>query len=132
MNKGLEIINVKLKDKENKFGRQVVNGLGETLFIIEKEELDIIETELKRLEKIDNPKIVGTTTISKAFEGFLIKQCPDVEKKLKALEIIKEKQVNVGALYELDLKLYNKYVKEINGTPTLTKKEYDLLKEVLL
>ena len=52
-------------------------------------------------------------------------------KKLKALEIIKEKEVDVGALCELDLVLYNKYVKEINGTPTLTQEEYDLLKEIL-
>ena len=57
----------------------------------------IIETALKKLEK---PKeIVGTTTVDKALEQFLIDSCSEVAKKLKALEIIKKKQVNVLNLY---------------------------------
>ena len=63
--------------------------------------------------------------------SFPEKEFQIVEKELKALEIIKKKMVDVGASQELDLELYNKYVKEINGTPTLTQQEYDLLKEVI-
>lgn len=59
--------------------------------------IEIIKTALKRLEEIDNPKIVGTTTVNKALEEFLIQSCPDVEKKLKALEIIK-RNVNIAQL----------------------------------
>lgn len=60
----------------------------------------------------------------------------DVEKELKALEIIKEKQINVNGLinhfkygngnYEIYLKMY-RYLGLL-----LTQDEFDLLKEVLL
>lgn len=89
-------------------------------FLFLEEELDIIETALEDYDLLKRS---------------LNRNWVDVindDKKLKALEIIKEKKVDVGALCELDLELYNKYAKEINGTPTLTKEEYDLLREVLL
>lgn len=44
------------------------------------------------------------------------------------LKVTKKKSVDVGAICVLNFKEYNQYVKEINGTPTLTRKEYDLLK----
>lgn len=55
-----------------------------------------------------------------------------IETALKALEIIKEKRVNVGALLmSSDCETYNdiSYSGEENK---LTQEEYDLLKEVLL
>ena len=52
------------------------------------------------------------------------KECLSIiEKELRALEIIRNKQIDVG-LYELDYKTINSF--------ELTKEEYDLLKEVLL
>ena len=72
----------------------------------------IVEKELKRLEEIDNVMFLNN-------------------KKLKALEIIKKKKVNVFWLFN------SKDVDEYNSAfyqewRYLTQKEYDLLKEVLL
>lgn len=58
---------------------------------------------------------------SKGFEG--------VEKKLKVLEIIKEKEVNVFIfLHSGDLETYNDMVED---NRKLKQEEYDLLKEIL-
>ena len=60
--------------------------------------------------------------------------CDIIEKPLKALEIIKEKKVDIQLLFDLfednrnDYRDYN----ESNECRWLKKKEYDLLKEVLL
>ena len=63
-----------------------------------------------------------------------------IEKELKALEIIKEKRVNVDYFIRFYKdKYYNEYLvdtqftigKQISETP-LTQKEFDLLKEILL
>ncbi len=68
--------------------------------------------------------------------------CDDIKKELKALEIIKEKKVNVGAFMECCLSLsYEEYIKQwgnwhkhifknISGE-VLTQEEFNLLKEVL-
>ena len=57
----------------------------------------------------------------------------DLLKYKKALEIIKEKQVNVSALLTLDdFAEYNEYCSVVGGCKKLTIEEYDLLKEVLL
>ena len=57
----------------------------------------------------------------------------DLLKYKKALEIIKEKQVNVSALLTLDdFAEYNQYCSVVGGCKKLTIEEYDLLKEVLL
>ncbi|MBR1984467.1 MAG: hypothetical protein IKA31_01885 [Clostridia bacterium] len=65
-----------------------------------------------------------------------------IEKELKALEIIKEKNVDIVGVKKLSLEDYNKGVelgdkykpKEMKECPykKLTQDEYDLLKEVLL
>lgn len=58
-----------------------------------------------------------------------------IEKELKALEIIKNKRVDVNdLLLFVNRKAYNDYVVacDDNKLRVLTKKEYDLLKEVLL
>ena len=88
-------------------------------------DLDIIETTLKRLDMYEN--VVG------------IERIQDTNKKLKALEIIKEKRL--AWVWFIDNKLsfedYNKSLDFLVCEPThkpkkLTKEEYDLLKEVLL
>ena len=38
----------------------------------------------------ERKKIVGTTTVDKAFERFLLDTCPEVKKKLKAFEVIRD------------------------------------------
>lgn len=76
----------------------------------------IVENALKRLKQLEEEK--------QSFDRA-------IEKKLKALEIIKEKRVDVGWLISCEnIKQYNGVI----GTAThklLTQEEYDLLKEVL-
>lgn len=80
-------------------------------------EIDIIETALKRLEKIE------TTTHSVLRD--------DISKKLKAFEIVAEKDVDGGWLRRAkDLHEYNSGM-GINSYSALTQEEYDLLKEIL-
>ena len=79
-----------------------------------EDEMLIVETALKRLEQLEEEK--------QSFDRQL-------EKKLKALEIIRKKRVNVRCLMSgWNLGKYNSY----KAHKSLTKKEYDLLKEVLL
>lgn len=79
---------------------------------------------LEELKKIEYKWQYGVFTFIPNFEI--------IEKELKALEIIKEKQANVSALLELDnLQQYNDYCDIVSGCKKLTQEEYDLLKEVL-
>lgn len=59
-----------------------------------------------------------------------------IKKELKALEIIKKKDVDIGLLREETLESYNDIIRErYNNTETeltLTQEEYELLNEVLL
>ncbi len=92
----------------------------------DREQFDTIEKELKRLEKIDD--ILNTGGGIWAEGGF-------VSKNLKALEIIKEKQIDVLyiAMHSSSLKRYNEHVSFTgNNKWCLTQEEFDLLKEVLL
>ena len=52
-----------------------------------------------------------------------------IEKSLKALEIIKNKQVNVFLLHSVDLETYNDMIADNRN---LTQEEFNVLKEVLL
>ena len=89
------------------------------------DELDIIETALKDYEK--------KTKLAKEYADV-----DNVAKRLKALEIIKNKMVNVCAFiswvnlvkftYERYLKIQLDY---LVSAKTLTEEEFDLLKEVL-
>lgn len=96
-------------------------------------ELNIIETALK-----DYELLIMTSNIIKNN----IKDIPreDITKKLKALEIIKEKQVDVGRFIliintwfddDFALHRYNDYLENDLDKWKLTKEEFDLLKEVL-
>ena len=51
-----------------------------------------------------------------------------IEKSLKALEIIKKKQVNVFLLHSVDLETYNDMIAD---NRYLTQEEFNVLKEVL-
>lgn len=91
---------------------------------------EIVETALKRLEKIEDKKIVGTTTMDKALEKFMLDNCPEIKKKIKALEIIKEKFYFEWLLLSKNVDQYNEA--QDDDKNKLTQEEYNLLKEVLL
>lgn len=97
--------------------------------------LDIIESALKRLEEIDN-KPVAFMVSSRGMENAIVKEISKHkeikitnladQKKLKAFEIIKKKDIKVaqyGDYYLID--------KHTNLLGQLTKEEYELLKEIL-
>lgn len=84
-----------------------------------------IENALGRLENYEKNEDFSKDVLNYAF---LTEQ--DKVKKLKALEIIKKKEVNVFIfLHSSDLETYNDIVEDDRK---LTQEEYDLLKEVLL
>ena len=126
MSKGLEALeeikNARLIDhveiKEGLFSNKLLGykrRYGEDVFY---KQIPIIEKELKRLEEYD--KTIPSLT----------KKLAQKLKKEKALEIIKEKQVDVRMFIIYDLENYNKLQK--NDYCKLTKTENDLLDEVLL
>lgn len=94
----------------------------------------VIETALKDYEELKKLKLLPYPKVNDE------EYRRNVIKKLQALEIIKEKQVNVYNLitYHFETEdTYEEYVENFNwcvglGKELLTKKEYDLLKEVLL
>ena len=93
-----------------------------------EEELDIIETALKNYEKLKN-EYDKLESFHKLFIEKYNQLNIEHRKKLKALEIIKEKKVNVNCIISgWSLWKYNSYKTHIN----LTKEEYELLKEVLI
>lgn len=114
-------------------------------------DLSIIEKELKEYQHHEEILNDYGLTLANFREACLLlamlkhekRNIRDIDKQLKALEIIKEKGVNVGyfifRLVHNDLS-YEEYIEE-QETPyldiyvsrkKLTKKEYNLLKEVLL
>ena len=97
--------------------------------IIKDIDFAIIEKELKEYEKMK--RIKGTTTLDNALEETLIRACPNVAKKLKALEIIKNKKVDTSILLQgCSLPEYNEKYK--SKRVRLLANEYNLLKEELL
>lgn len=96
------------------------------------QDVAIIEKELKEYEEMK--RIKGTTTFDKAIEDTLINACPNVAKELKALEIIKNKKVNIISLLSSIEWCNPSHYNDSVGCPIggeLTQEEYDLLKEVL-
>lgn len=55
----------------------------------------------------------------------------NVEKHLKVLETILNKGVDIDSLFILNCEQYNEYCKTIRGGKTLTKHEYNSIKELL-
>ena len=91
---------------------------------IEGHPINIIESALKRLEKIDN-------TTTKMNDKELIMFDEEVGKRLKALEIIKEKGNFLCLHYSEYENKYYIYDAELYMHNELTKEEYELLKEIL-
>ena len=84
----------------------------------------------KGLEALKDIKQLATTIEFdyKKDKVFVKEELDIIEKELKALEIIKNKKVDVSFL-ELGLEQYNTNLRKKHQ---LTQEEYDLLKEVLL
>lgn len=137
MNKGLEALErVKkfsvLLDSEKDIVKDLVEIIPNTLNAIEK--------ELKVLEEHEEILSDYNLTLANFREACLFYAWLKSEKlnfdngakKLKALEIIKEKNVNAyGIKHSKDVYDYN-LTYASNGKEQLTQEEYDLLKEVLL
>ena len=95
---------------------------------------------LKALETIKNADTIYVGCWSDVYTKFPF-ECKTIEKSLKALEIIKDKKVNVRAFLkscfykdiDTQLNVYNSQCndKEMMESKELTKEEYELLKEVL-
>lgn len=108
---------------------------------------NIIETALKDYEKLSKQRYVIFTRTHQQKEMFIDEICKSYkeikvssledEKKLKALEIIKEKNIDVGAIKEcVSAYAYNDF-KELTETAIvkrekMTQEEYEIVKEVLL
>ena len=104
-----------------------------------KEKLDTIETELKRLKKIETQRYL----IINGARGQNKKLIRAYEKQNEILRIIKEKDVDIHNFKEIIIKqdwTYEQYLDEEKDPNTsghqfayklLTKKEFDLLKEWL-
>lgn len=87
--------------------------------------------ELTPLEALENIVVDLTPHLKEANK----EEINIIEKSLKALEIIKNKRVDVNDLFLfVSLKAYNDFVCycDDSNKRKLAKKEYDLLKEVLL
>lgn len=121
----------------------VKNGL-DRMFI--NGSFDIIEKTLKDYEELTNKPVMlygrtnGKTqalidTVCKNYKDVKITNLED-EKKLKALEIIKNKMVDIhNLIYSSNVEEYNKFAMNYNQelcNTLLTQEEYELLKEVLL
>ena len=79
----------------------------------------------------ERKKIVGTTTIDKALERFLLDHCPEVKKKLQALEIIKREPNILSAVQGYET--YDDFQNDEEpwlDYDCVSREEFDLLKEV--
>ena len=101
--------------------KDVSLSLGNILNDVYDAEINVIKTALKRLEEIDN---------SIGYGGGVYATGGIIDKKLKALEIIKNKKVDVSWLFSREVNDYIDY-NVWSGAKNLTQEEYDLLKEVL-
>lgn len=139
-NKCLDGLETTLKylQEENKLLRENVENLDETYFdtwyacerlkkntnyalMFIDNTYCLVDTKDNKFDVIENYKITNKGIIDN-----------ETQKKLKTLEIIKKKEVNVAALLELDnLQQYNDYCDMVGGCKKLTQEEYEFLKEVL-
>ena len=109
MNKGLEALKELKEACETHMGRMI--------YILQEDKFELIENELKRLEKLDEEKT--------SFDRQL-------EKELKAFEIIKEKpQATLWLTQYCDKETeYDDMISIFKED--ITKEQFNLLKEVLL
>ena len=82
----------------------------------------------KELEALERLFCAGRLDLDYVLNGKQNQDYKIIEKSLKALEIIKNKQVNVFLLHSVDLETYNDMIADNRN---LTQEEYELLKEVL-
>ena len=101
--------------------KELKKRYGKNFSLNDDERCRVIEAALKEKEK----KIIRTITVNKALEQFLIDSCPEVEKKLKALEILKD-------WFEVIEDENGYHLRTLFDIGRITKEDYDLLKEVLL
>ena len=146
MSKGIEAITSPVST-ELKNGKQ--------FYTYTKEDVEAIEKELQDLDTIKElfsqygleyklTSVREALLLLKQYQGsFGVRGQALITKKLKALEIIKKKKVDVRAFIEILEKgwTWEQYMEEENDKNTgghqfsndrLTQEEYDLLKEVLL
>ena len=89
------------------------------------------------LDEIEEIKELVNNDKHFKYKNIVSFNCESIEKSLKALEIIKEKKVDIRALeYTRNYKEYNARILNLHPTITtsvyfLTKEEFNLLKEVL-
>lgn len=81
------------------------------------------------------PEIIDGYPTGNVYIGLTFEELAELEKELKALEIIKEKSINVlilkySFLSEEGVEYYNKHFE--NKDLFLTQEQFDLLREVLL
>ena len=96
---------------------------------IKKEELTPLKA-LETIKEITSSREQGFNTKLKN-DVYYQKELNIIEKSLKALEIIKEKMVDIHALkYACDLESYN--IHKWSDCKKLTQDEYKLIKEILL
>ena len=124
-------VNKKLEEaKARKSSEEIISD--KAIYGLDKK-IEAYEEVLNFISK--EPEIVGSTTIDEAFEKFVLDTWPEIKKKLKALEIVKEKAVDLGTLlyYVRNLNhalaFYNKGI--ANEKKKLTQDEFALLKEVM-
>lgn len=118
-------------------GQEALKELGECLLLegaldsINQERIGFIAKELKEYEEMK--RIKGTTTLDNALEETLINACPNVAKKLKALENIKVILKDFIEFNVIELPHINKVhyeIKIFENAIYVSKEKYDLLKEV--
>ena len=87
----------------------------------------------KGLEILENAKKRDGLPLNTNFAPITEKEIEIIEQELKALEIIREKNVDIQTLKRTNnVYEYNSYVAKGLGEKPLTQEEYDLLKEVML
>ena len=131
MSKGLEA----LKELKENGACTFAHGTITFTYLAFTHRAEIIEQELKEYE-MEHTLRIRLENIN--YE--LVREKQENEKKLKALEIIKNKRVVIPILINsANLKAYNEYIMANGGYVDylyqdllLTQEEFDLLKEVLL
>ena len=116
MSKGLEALN-ELKYKGFYYSKDSID-----ISTFVQMRLDIIETELKRLEELEK----GFKTLEKK----IVRYKKHIDKDNEILRIIKEKMVNLE--YLKCCETYEQYKTICSYWNEITQEEYDLLREVLL
>ena len=114
--------------------KELKKRYGKNFSLNDDERCRIIKTALERLELIDS--VMGCVDYKKVAD--FLENCgcttlDDFYKRIKALEIIKNKRVQVHILLESNnVEEYNESIYVCEGVKyKLTQEEYDLLKEVL-